>query len=108
MCSRIISELDRPWLLYVAALFHDIAKGRGGDHSELGTVDAAEFCQDHGLTAEDTGLIIPLDLWVMREACRTLNAWHDDFPREQPLTISINLSTRLFSLANLACRCVTS
>ncbi len=52
--------------------------------------------------AEDTGLIIPLDLWVMREACRTLNAWHDDFPREQPLTISINLSTRLFSLANLA------
>ena len=62
MCSRIISELDRPWLLYVAALFHDIAKGRGGDHSELGTVDAAEFCQDHGLTAEDTELVV----WLVR------------------------------------------
>lgn len=51
--------------------------------------------------AEDTGLIIPLDLWVMREACRTLKTWHDEFPAEA-LTMSINLSTRLFSLANLA------
>jgi diguanylate cyclase (GGDEF)-like protein len=51
--------------------------------------------------AEDTGLIIPLDLWVMREACRTLQGWHQEFPTEA-LTMSINLSTRLFSLANLA------
>ncbi|MDO8330999.1 MAG: GGDEF domain-containing protein [Fluviicoccus sp.] len=60
------------------------------------------FPNDFIPIAEDTGLIIPLDLWVMREACRTLTAWHRDFPHEQPLTISINLSTRLFSLANLA------
>ena len=62
MCSRIISELERPWLLYVAALFHDIAKGRGGDHSELGTVDAREFCVDHGLSEEDTELVV----WLVR------------------------------------------
>ena len=62
LCSRIISELDRPWLLYVAALFHDIAKGRGGDHSELGTVDAQEFCESHGLTAEDSELVV----WLVK------------------------------------------
>ncbi|HLO65156.1 MAG TPA: [protein-PII] uridylyltransferase [Azonexus sp.] len=62
MCSRIISELDRPWLLYVAALFHDIAKGRGGDHSELGTVDAHDFCVDHGLSEEDTELVV----WLVK------------------------------------------
>ncbi len=62
MCSRIVSELERPWLLYVAALFHDIAKGRGGDHSELGTVDAREFCVDHGLSEEDTELVV----WLVK------------------------------------------
>ncbi len=62
MCSRIVSELERPWLLYVAALFHDIAKGRGGDHSELGTVDAQAFCIDHGLSEEDTELVV----WLVR------------------------------------------
>ena len=62
LCARIISELDRPWILYIAALFHDIAKGRGGDHSELGTVDAEEFCRNHELTEEDTELIV----WLVR------------------------------------------
>jgi [protein-PII] uridylyltransferase len=62
LCSRIISELDRPWLLYIAALFHDIAKGRGGDHSELGTVDAREFCEQHGLNADDTELVV----WLVK------------------------------------------
>ena len=63
LCSRIVSELDRPWLLYIAALFHDIAKGRGGDHSELGTVDARDFCTNHGLTAEDTELVV----WLVQK-----------------------------------------
>ncbi|MBS1160954.1 MAG: Protein-P-II uridylyltransferase [Proteobacteria bacterium] len=58
LCSRVMSEFDAPWLLYIAALFHDIAKGRGGDHSALGTEDAREFCQAHGLTPADTELVV--------------------------------------------------
>ncbi len=45
-------------MLYIAGLFHDIAKGRGGDHSILGCVDAARFCKQHGLTQEDTNLVV--------------------------------------------------
>ena len=63
LCSRIIAEFDRPWLLYVAALFHDIAKGRGGDHSELGTVDARIFCEKHDFPSEDTELVV----WLVRQ-----------------------------------------
>ena len=62
-CHRVIVEFERPWLLVLAALFHDIAKGRGGDHSELGTVDAEAFCVSHGLSAKDTQLIV----WLVRE-----------------------------------------
>jgi [protein-PII] uridylyltransferase len=57
-CSQLIANFRDPWLLYVAALFHDIAKGRGGDHSKLGIVDARQFCEDHGLKPEDTGLVV--------------------------------------------------
>nr|WP_314625748.1 [protein-PII] uridylyltransferase [uncultured Janthinobacterium sp.] len=56
-CSQLMADFSQSWLLYVAALFHDIAKGRGGDHSKLGVADATQFCQDHGLSAEDTELI---------------------------------------------------
>ncbi len=56
LCSRLMSAFERPEVLYVAGLFHDIAKGRGGDHSRLGRVDAARFCRTHGLSEEDTEL----------------------------------------------------
>ena len=56
-CSQLASGWDKPWLLYVAALFHDIAKGRGGDHSELGAVEVRRFCKQHGFAPEDTQLI---------------------------------------------------
>ena len=57
-CSQLIANFRKNWLLYVAALFHDIAKGRGGDHSKLGTVDAAQFCEDHAIGSEDSELVV--------------------------------------------------
>ena len=57
LCSRLMSEFDKPELLYLAGLFHDIAKGRGGDHSELGKVDAHRFCKSHGLAPADCELV---------------------------------------------------
>jgi [protein-PII] uridylyltransferase len=57
LCSRLMAEFERPEVLYIAGLFHDIAKGRGGDHSTLGTVDARRFCRNHGVSDEDTELI---------------------------------------------------
>jgi len=56
-CSQLAAGWDKPWLLYVAALFHDIAKGRGGDHSELGKAEVRRFCKEHGIDAEDAKLI---------------------------------------------------
>jgi [protein-PII] uridylyltransferase len=56
-CSQVASGFDRPWILYIAALFHDVAKGRGGDHSELGGLEARRFCRDHGVTGDDAALI---------------------------------------------------
>jgi [protein-PII] uridylyltransferase len=54
LCSKLFAEFDAPHLLYLAALFHDIAKGRGGDHSTLGTIDAIKFCKLHGLSKADS------------------------------------------------------
>ena len=58
LCSRLIANFDRYWLIYVAALFHDIAKGRGGDHSQLGRADARRFCREHALSRDDTALVV--------------------------------------------------
>ena len=57
VCAQIYSEIPKPELLYLAGLFHDIAKGRGGDHSELGVEDATDFCTKHGLGQFDTNLV---------------------------------------------------
>ena len=56
-CSQLASGWDKPWILYVAALFHDIAKGRGGDHSVLGAKEVRHFCKQHKVARNDTQLI---------------------------------------------------
>jgi [protein-PII] uridylyltransferase len=57
LCSRLIADFERREVLYLAGLFHDIAKGRGGDHSALGARDARRFCRDHDLSDEDADLV---------------------------------------------------
>jgi [protein-PII] uridylyltransferase len=57
LCSQLFANFDAPHLLYLAALFHDIAKGRGGDHSTLGTIDALNFCKRHQLPKSDSQLV---------------------------------------------------
>jgi [protein-PII] uridylyltransferase len=57
-CSQLMANFARPWVLFLASLFHDIAKGRGGDHSKLGMADAEQFCREHGMSDEDTELIV--------------------------------------------------
>jgi len=58
LCSKLMGEFARPEALYIAGLFHDIAKGRGGDHSQLGMKDARAFCVQHQLGSVDTDLIM--------------------------------------------------
>ena len=61
-CSHVMTQVDKPELLYLIGLFHDIAKGRGGDHSELGAVDMRAFAIEHNLPEDD----VDLCEWVVR------------------------------------------
>ena len=61
-CSRLVQSFDKPEVVYLAGLFHDIAKGRGGDHSELGAVDAEAFCLEHGMSQYDARTVA----WLVR------------------------------------------
>ncbi len=60
--TDVARNLPKPELLYLAGLFHDIGKGRGGDHSELGAVDAIEFCLAHGLSQRSANIVA----WLTR------------------------------------------
>jgi len=62
-CSQVVHEIEKPEVLYLAGLFHDIAKGRGGDHSELGADDAFKFCQHHYMSNYDSSIVS----WLVRQ-----------------------------------------
>ena len=63
LASETLEQLPKPELLYLAGLYHDIGKGRGGDHSVLGAVDAAEFCARHQLPKWDSQLVV----WLVQQ-----------------------------------------
>lgn len=63
LCHRILREIPKQELLYLAGLFHDLAKGRGGDHSGLGAEAAQRFCQRHHLSEYDARLVA----WLVQE-----------------------------------------
>jgi UTP:GlnB (protein PII) uridylyltransferase len=61
-CNDIFLLISKPEVLYLAGLFHDIAKGRNGDHSAIGEEIAREFCIQHDISQHDTNLIC----WLVR------------------------------------------
>jgi len=61
-CSELMQSLGKQEIAYLAGLFHDIAKGQGGDHSELGAVSAESFCLEHGMSRYDSRLVA----WLVR------------------------------------------
>ena len=61
--SAVMQKIEKPEIAYLAGLFHDIAKGRGGDHSELGAVDAEAFCLEHGMSRYDARVVA----WLVRQ-----------------------------------------
>lgn len=58
LCTELLRTMRKPELLFLGAIFHDIAKGRGGDHSELGAEEAQAFCALHGINDKDTALVM--------------------------------------------------
>lgn len=82
-CSELMSRLPRPELLYIAGMFHDLAKGRGGDHSELGAADAHQFCLEHGLSHSDADLVVWL---VKHHLMMSLTAQRQDISNPQIVT----------------------
>jgi len=57
LCSKIVQRIRKPEVLYLAGIFHDIAKGRGGDHAKLGAVDALNFCLSHKMSKHDSKMV---------------------------------------------------
>src|SRR5690606_36912226 len=74
-CSQLAGGWDKPFILYIATLFHDIGKDRGGDHSQIGAVEVRRFCRQHGVDREDAKLI---EFLVSEHLCMSRIAQKED------------------------------
>jgi len=95
LCSQLMGQIPKPELLVLAGLFHDIAKGRGGDHSTLGAEEARQFCRVHNLSIHDTELVA----WLVRQhLVMSATAQHKDIDDPQVVNefaTAVSDSTRL-------------
>jgi len=57
LCSKIVQKIRKPEVLYLGGFFHDIGKGRGGDHAKLGAIDALNFCLSHQMSKHDSKMV---------------------------------------------------
>ncbi|MFQ3209493.1 MAG: [protein-PII] uridylyltransferase [Colwellia sp.] len=57
LCSKIVQKIRKPEVLYLGGFFHDIGKGRGGDHAKLGAIDALNFCLSHQMSKHDSNMV---------------------------------------------------
>jgi [protein-PII] uridylyltransferase len=100
-CNLVYAKLENPCLLYLAALFHDIAKGRGGDHSELGAKEATRFCVQHKLNRKETRIVFQLvrDHLLMSVTAQRKDISDPDVVREFALRVgSMNMLNYLYLL----------
>ncbi len=100
-CNLVYSKLENPCLLYLAALFHDIAKGRGGDHSVLGAEEATRFCVQHKLNRKETRIVSHLvrDHLLMSVTAQRMDISDPDVVRDFAQQVgSMNMLNNLYLL----------
>jgi len=103
LAHELFSRLAKPELLILAALFHDIAKGRGGDHSELGEKDAREFCAMLGLSGADIDLVAWLVRWHLHMSVTAQRQDINDPDVVHRFAVTVADSERLDYLYLLTC-----
>ena len=98
LVSAIFQRIERKEILVLAAMFHDIAKGRGGNHSELGETEAIEFCRNHGMSVADAELVG----WLTRyHLLMSMTAQKKDISDPEVVTVFANLVGNVTHLNHL-------
>ena len=98
LVSAIFQRIERKEIIVLAAMFHDIAKGRGGNHSELGEIEAIEFCLKHGMSLADANLVG----WLTRyHLLMSMTAQKKDISDPEIVTLFANLVSNVTHLNHL-------